>query len=452
MAAEMDAPTNGFTSVNNAIAHPPSPPSTIGSAGTKRKRDAKTPAPKFYAVRTGKAPGIYHTWTDCLDQVRGFPKAVFKSFTSLTEAESFLHNQQSAGGEGKVSKYYGVRSGRTPGVYTSWSDVLEQITGWKAPKHKAFKTKGEAEQWVAEGTNMSYPMSDIALESVESLEGPSAKKPKTTIRLKPYSGVKTEISPTPLDPSAYSPGSAPLPISTEDGFDPNITLDSITNGVRYKTATERALLKPQAVRPARDSWIKIYTDGSALANGQAHAIGGIGIYFGPGDKRNEGSALTGSRQTNQRAELSAIFRALELAPQDRRIIIASDSNYAINCVTIWFQKWRSNGYINAQGRAVENKDLIIKIVDVLEQRFRTNRHRTDAEEDELAEGGHWERGPAAVKFEWIKGHAGSEGNVEADRLAVAAAREARDARDAAVVVPGGTVETADVMQEVNGTA
>ncbi|KAK6428833.1 hypothetical protein LTR95_015022, partial [Oleoguttula sp. CCFEE 5521] len=104
------------------------------------------------------------------------------------------------------------------------------------------------------------------------------------------------------------------------------------------------------------------------------------------------------------------------------------------------------------GRVVENKDLIIKIVDVLEQRFRTNRHRTDAEEDELAEGGHWERGPAAVKFEWIKGHAGSEGNVEADRLAVAAAREARDARDAAGAVAGVTAATAEALPVVNGAA
>lgn len=32
--------------------------------------------PKFYAVRAGHNPGIYHTWSDCLEQVRGFKKAL----------------------------------------------------------------------------------------------------------------------------------------------------------------------------------------------------------------------------------------------------------------------------------------------------------------------------------------------------------------------------------------
>lgn len=45
---------------------------TAGSAGTKRK---KTGEPKFYAVRQGHTPGIYHTWVDCLKQVTGFKGA-----------------------------------------------------------------------------------------------------------------------------------------------------------------------------------------------------------------------------------------------------------------------------------------------------------------------------------------------------------------------------------------
>lgn len=43
------------------------------SNGTKRKRVAE---PKFYAVRVGYQPGIYHTWADCLEQVKGYKKAL----------------------------------------------------------------------------------------------------------------------------------------------------------------------------------------------------------------------------------------------------------------------------------------------------------------------------------------------------------------------------------------
>lgn len=46
---------------------------TLASNGTKRKRSTD---PKFYAVRAGYQPGVYHTWTDCLEQVKGFKKAM----------------------------------------------------------------------------------------------------------------------------------------------------------------------------------------------------------------------------------------------------------------------------------------------------------------------------------------------------------------------------------------
>ncbi|KAM0713610.1 hypothetical protein Q7P37_010572 [Cladosporium fusiforme] len=390
--------------------------------GTKRKRDSKAPQLKFYAVRVGKSPGIYHTWPDCLEQVRGFPKAVFKSFTSLTEAESFLNNEESVSAAGKATKFYGVQSGRKPGVYTSWPEVLEQIRGWKGPKHRGFKTRYEAEQFVAEGQTNGNPTADVALDSVETPDGPAAKKSKSSKGKK--NGIKDEMSPVPfIDPFDYAPGEAPLPEDAEDGFDSSIILDQITGEPRYKTAEERARVKPQVVRPARDSTVKIYTDGSSLGNGQVGAVGGVGVYFGPGDGRNLSEGLTGSRQTNQRAELTAIQRALELAPRDRKIVIYSDSNYAINCVTIWFQKWRTNNWHNSAGKAVENKDLVVKIIEMLEERYRMNQHRVD---DGNGGGeGHWERGPASVKFVWVKGHAKDEGNNAADQLAVAAAREAR---------------------------
>lgn len=37
-------------------------------------------------------PGLYRTWDSCSAQVKGFPCAVFKSFKTQEEAESFLNN------------------------------------------------------------------------------------------------------------------------------------------------------------------------------------------------------------------------------------------------------------------------------------------------------------------------------------------------------------------------
>lgn len=448
----------GFTSVNTMGATyapssaPPSPAPPDAATGTKRKRDAKS-TPKFYAVRVGKVPGIYHTWAECLEQVRGHPKAMFKSFPSLTDAQYYLEDENTAGESGvtgsgrSAGKWYGVRCGRKPGVYPSWADVLAQITGWKNPKHRGFKTRIEAELFVKEGQMEQQAAQNGGVEnSIESIQAADTAAPagkRARLDVKPASaragGIKDEnYSPDCMSygieaAALYEPGEAPLPPGAEDGFDSSIILDPITGSLRYKTSAEFARTTYQATRPAASSPIRIYTDGSSLANGQPKAVGGVGVYFGPGDGRNISEGLAGIKQSNQRAELTAIIRALEVAPKDRKIIIYTDSAYSIKCTTEWFRKWRENGWVNASHKPVENKDLIQKIIDHLEERYRMNQHRNPGfveddcvEYEEGVDPGPWERGPAGVKFKWVKGHDKSEGNNAADELATAGAREARE--------------------------
>ena len=42
---------------------------------------------KFYVVWEGVKPGIYHSWGECKAQVSGFENALYKSFSTLEEAE-----------------------------------------------------------------------------------------------------------------------------------------------------------------------------------------------------------------------------------------------------------------------------------------------------------------------------------------------------------------------------
>lgn len=46
-------------------------------------------ADKFYAVKTGKKPGVYLNWSDCKAQVDGFIGAKYKSFKTYEEAADF---------------------------------------------------------------------------------------------------------------------------------------------------------------------------------------------------------------------------------------------------------------------------------------------------------------------------------------------------------------------------
>lgn len=50
------------------------------------------PKKKYYAVRVGKVPGIYNTWEECKAQIDGVSGAVYKSFSSLKEAERYIQN------------------------------------------------------------------------------------------------------------------------------------------------------------------------------------------------------------------------------------------------------------------------------------------------------------------------------------------------------------------------
>lgn len=117
--------------------------------------------------------------------------------------------------------------------------------------------------------------------------------------------------------------------------------------------------------------------------------------------RNISEPLRGSKQTNQRAELTAVARALDHVPIDRDVLICTDSYYSIRCITEWSPKWLRNGWKNSAGKDVENRDLVEPIVSRVCER---------------------EACKAKTKFQWIKGHANDPGNVAADQLAVNGSR------------------------------
>ena len=51
---------------------------------------------------------------------------------------------------GKGSKFYGVQAGYKPGVYDTWEQAEEQIKGFVGARHRSFGTKEEAEEFVSQ--------------------------------------------------------------------------------------------------------------------------------------------------------------------------------------------------------------------------------------------------------------------------------------------------------------
>jgi ribonuclease HI len=464
-------------------------------AGSKRKRPSEK---KVYAVKEGRIPGVYSTWNECLDQVRGHRGAEFKSFHTREEAQDYIAGKlfpKPAYAIPGEQRFYGVQRGVKPGVYTDWPTAQAQIRGFTAPKYKKFNSRAEAEAFVNEGNAHYGGITPTNLSPEEEL--------RQLIIKRSAPGLQTNGPYIARDKNgdAYDIGNGPLPPGAEDGFDPNIKLNA-SGELVHKTDEEKARTKLVPREKEPPGMLRIYTDGSSLRNGQAGARAGVGVYFGPQDPkydtyissfsddyssdedsmasihyggtfnspitpptpfllppdetvyridwperaalqkaarrrsryhkpnagddadtedsdaaenkgpkltnwryRNVSEALKGNKQTNQRAELTAVQRALEVAPRHRDVTIYTDSRYAIDCVTNWYKGWERNGWRNSKGKPVENMDLV-KVVRALIAEREEMRKRT--------------------LFVWVKGHAGDEGNTEADRLAVAGSWMERD--------------------------
>ena len=195
------------------------------------------------------------------------------------EAETFIGGKESVkpttSSKGP-QKFYAVQNGRVPGVYTDWPSAQKQIVGWTRPKHKSFLTRNEAEAFVEAGQGGgSKVLASIEKQKTESQGSRRPSKRQNTKQ-------KTPLEP---DEQYYEPGEGPLPEDAEDGFDHRIFLNPETNKIEYKSEEQRKATK---VRPSDEylgEYIRIYTDGSSLGNGKKDAFAGVGVFFGPCDRR-----------------------------------------------------------------------------------------------------------------------------------------------------------------------
>lgn len=135
--------------------------------------------------------------------------------------------------------------------------------------------------------------------------------------------------------------------------------------------------------------IELYTDGAAQGN---PGPGGYGVILRSGQHYKElsqGYQLT----TNNRMELLAVIVGLEqLKKQGSKVTVFSDSKYVVDATEKgWLKSWKLKGF-----KKVKNVDLWKRFSLIADQH--------------------------AVKFVWIKGHAGHPENTRCDELAVLAAQ------------------------------
>ncbi|MGV9392270.1 ribonuclease H family protein [Streptomyces olivaceus] len=74
------------------------------------------------------------------------------------------------------------------------------------------------------------------------------------------------------------------------------------------------------------------------------------------------------RATNNIAELTALERLLASTDPGVPLEVRMDSQYAMKAVTTWLPGWKRNGWKTAAGKPVANRDLVVRIDELLGDR------------------------------------------------------------------------------------
>jgi ribonuclease HI len=150
-----------------------------------------------------------------------------------------------------------------------------------------------------------------------------------------------------------------------------------------------------AVHIAHRFAVSIYCDGACEPN-PGNAGSGVAVYR-DGKLAELWYGLYNAAGTNNTAELSALLHALRMAEvelaTDQSVEVCSDSQYAINCVSVWAPGWEKRGWKKTGGE-IKNLELIQDCYAIY-QRIKTSLHLTH-----------------------VSAHVGHEGNELADRMAM----------------------------------
>jgi ribonuclease HI len=155
-------------------------------------------------------------------------------------------------------------------------------------------------------------------------------------------------------------------------------------------------IQPTPTYDSELTTFEVFTDGSTLGNGAKNALGGIGVFFPEHFAiKNvslnyakfviENPEYAMNKATNNITELLAISIAIQLINSkfkkinpdktldSLRIILYTDSEYSINCITKWAAGWERNGWQKKTGKKTDKEIKNLELIKKLYRAYTTQR-------------------------------------------------------------------------------
>ena len=110
--------------------------------------------------------------------------------------------------------------------------------------------------------------------------------------------------------------------------------------------------------------VELYTDGACSHNPGPGGWGAVLIYKGS-EKEISGFQ---DDTTNNKMEIMAVIKGLELLKEKCKVTIYSDSSYVVDSVTKgWVYSWKKNNWIKSDRKQAKNIDLWVRLLELIDK-------------------------------------------------------------------------------------
>ena len=328
----------------------------------------------YYSVAKGRTIGIFESWAECKKSIDGFEGAVFKKFDTKEDAEKFSKtgfgksaftngatksttnsftvkstSSTTKSNNDTVERYQNVNFDSDSDsdsdkkvIHTNAKKIISNNTSVKTISNntsvKTLTRSGNASHW-PDGQRSAKEEANIRANINFDSDSDSDSDSDNNTKTKSKSVKKIEKL-DKLDKLILSHNNS-LKIQDYDSDD-NEEYD-INEIFKLKDTykSSNLICKIEDLKTFKPDTM-VYTDGSCINNGYPNAEAGIGVYFGLNDSRNVSKKIDSNKKSNNIAELTAIITAYKILEEEikenKKIVIFSDSMYAIRCITIYGEK------------------------------------------------------------------------------------------------------------------